>query len=199
MVLAGDGRVDAAMRAACDEAGVPIEVREDRHFYATPEQFAAWANGRRELRLEWFYRDLRKRHRVLMDGAKPATGQWNYDHDNRSGFGPQGPGFLPAVISVLLMLFGTGLFFRAVRLDGPGLGALHLRPFVSLPIALLLFSLLISRAGLPITIAVTIAWLTLTGGDRRWVESAFLAVGMIAFCVGVFAFALGQPVPLWIR
>lgn len=110
-----------------------------------------------------------------------------------------GPGFLPAVISVLLMLFGTGLFFRAVRMDGPGLGALHLRPFVSLPIALLLFSLLISRAGLPITIAVTIAWLTLTGGDRRWVESAILAVGMIAFCVGVFAFALGQPVPLWIR
>ena len=96
MVLAGDGRVDAAMRATCVEAGVPIEVREDRHFYATPEQFAVWANGRRELRLEWFYLDLRKRHRVLMDGAKPATGQWNYDHDNRNGFGAQGPGFLPA-------------------------------------------------------------------------------------------------------
>jgi deoxyribodipyrimidine photolyase-related protein len=96
MVLAGDGRVDAAIRAVCVEAGVPIEVREDRHFYATPEQFATWANGRRELRLEWFYRDLRKRHRVLMDGAKPATGQWNYDHDNRNGFGAQGPGFLPA-------------------------------------------------------------------------------------------------------
>ncbi len=96
MVLAGDWRVDQSLRAACAAAGVALVVRDDTHFFSTPPAFADWATGRKELRLEWFYRDLRKQHRVLMDGAKPAGGQWNFDHDNRSGFGTEGPGILPA-------------------------------------------------------------------------------------------------------
>ena len=35
--------------------------RQDLHFYATPEDFADWAKGRKELRLEFFYRWLRYR------------------------------------------------------------------------------------------------------------------------------------------
>jgi deoxyribodipyrimidine photolyase-related protein len=43
--------------------------------------------------MEYFYREQRKRFRVLMDGAQPLGGQWNYDADNREAFGPDGPGF----------------------------------------------------------------------------------------------------------
>jgi deoxyribodipyrimidine photolyase-related protein len=70
-------------------------VREDRHFLCSDAEFARHARGRKQLRMEYFYREMRKRHRVLMDGEQPAGGEWNYDAENRSGFGAQGPGFVP--------------------------------------------------------------------------------------------------------
>ncbi|MEV6396649.1 cryptochrome/photolyase family protein [Streptomyces sp. NPDC051907] len=56
-----------------------------RGFLAPMADFAAWADGRgdRRLRQEDFYRWMRQRHDLLMDGDAPAGGRWNYDHDNR--------------------------------------------------------------------------------------------------------------------
>ena len=64
---------------------IPLEVTqlEDDRFIATHAEFDAWAEGRKELRLEWFYRDMRRKTGLLMDGDKPAGGKWNFDHDNR--------------------------------------------------------------------------------------------------------------------
>ncbi|PRY63569.1 deoxyribodipyrimidine photolyase-related protein [Vreelandella songnenensis] len=56
---------------------------EDDRFYTTPETFASWAKGRKQLRLEYFYREQRKRTGLLMEGDEPAGGQWNFDHANR--------------------------------------------------------------------------------------------------------------------
>ena len=89
----GDWRVLQALQAVADEAGVPLDLREDRHFYTTPADFEAHARGRKGLRMEYFYRELRKRFGVLMDGAQPLGGTWNYDAENREAFGPAGPGF----------------------------------------------------------------------------------------------------------
>ncbi|MFN4361920.1 MAG: cryptochrome/photolyase family protein [Hylemonella sp.] len=91
----GDWRVLRALQAAAREAGLPLEIRDDRHFYTTVREFAAHAQGRKSLRMEYFYREQRRRHGVLMDGNEPAGGRWNYDSDNRQPFGPDGPGFLP--------------------------------------------------------------------------------------------------------
>lgn len=90
----GDWRVQQALLAACGDT--PVDFREDRHFYCPVRDFAAWAKGRKTLRLEFFYREMRRRHAVLMEGDEPAGGQWNFDADNREAFGPNGPGFLPA-------------------------------------------------------------------------------------------------------
>ena len=92
----GDWRVLQTLREVCAAAGVALELRADRHFLCSAAEFAAHARGRKQLRMEYFYREMRQRHRVLMDGDKPAGGQWNYDAENREGFGPQGPGFVPA-------------------------------------------------------------------------------------------------------
>ena len=75
----GDWRVLQALQAVAADAGVPLELREDRHFYTTPEDFAAHARGRKGLRMEYFYRERRQRFGVLMDGRKPLGGEWNYD------------------------------------------------------------------------------------------------------------------------
>ncbi len=95
MTAPGDWRVFQQLKAVVESTGLTLQVCEDRHFFTTVKEFAAHAEGRKSLRLEYFYRDLRKRHQVLMDGDQPAGGQWNFDADNRESFGPQGPGLVP--------------------------------------------------------------------------------------------------------
>ena len=95
-VRPGEWRLAESLPAVCREAGVDWSEREDTHFYASPQDFAGWAKGKKELRLEFFYRWLRKREDVLMEDGEPAGGRWNYDAENRGSFGKTGPGKLPA-------------------------------------------------------------------------------------------------------
>ena len=91
LVQPGDYRVLESLRAA-----VPaLETLEDPHFYCTLTDFKIHAAGRKQLRLEYFYREMRRRHNVLMDGGAPAGGAWNYDAANRESFPKSGPGAVP--------------------------------------------------------------------------------------------------------
>ncbi|HML82216.1 MAG: cryptochrome/photolyase family protein [Betaproteobacteria bacterium] len=96
MTQPGDWRVLQSIEAAAAAHGVPLELREDRHFFASPSDFAAHARGRKQLRMEFFYRAMRQRHDVLMEGNQPAGGQWNFDADNREAFPKSGPGHVPS-------------------------------------------------------------------------------------------------------
>lgn len=91
VVQPGDYRVLESLRAA-----VPgLVVLEDPHFYGTLADFQMHAAGRKQLRLEYFYREMRRRHNVLMEGSMPAGGAWNFDAGNRESFPKSGPGRLP--------------------------------------------------------------------------------------------------------
>ncbi len=96
MTAPGDWRVLQALKTVAAASGLALALRDDRHFYTTVRDFAAHANGRKTLRLEYFYRELRQRHGVLMTDGQPEGGQWNFDADNREAFGPGGPVNLPA-------------------------------------------------------------------------------------------------------
>ncbi|MEY2618978.1 MAG: hypothetical protein RL522_1980 [Pseudomonadota bacterium] len=96
MTAPGDWRVLQALRGVAAETGLPLDIRDDRHFFSTVREFAEHAKGRKQLRLEYWYRALRQKHSVLMDGDAPAGGQWNFDADNREAFGKEGPVNLPA-------------------------------------------------------------------------------------------------------
>lgn len=63
----------------------PLKVRllEDDRFVASHSDFDTWAEGRKALRMEYFYREMRRKTGLLMDGEEPAGGKWNFDHDNR--------------------------------------------------------------------------------------------------------------------
>jgi deoxyribodipyrimidine photolyase-related protein len=98
VVEPGEWRVQEALRAAATAAKVPLEIRTDRHFFSSREDFAAHAAGRKQLRLEYFYRPLRKKFDVLMDDGEPTGGAWNYDAENRGAFPKAGPGRLPAPV-----------------------------------------------------------------------------------------------------
>ena len=96
MTAPGDWRVWQSLKAVAEAADLALEVCEDRHFYTTVREFAAHAQGRKALRLEYFYRELRQRHGVLMNEGQPEGGRWNFDADNREAFGPNGPVNVPA-------------------------------------------------------------------------------------------------------
>ena len=92
----GEWRLKDQLQGVARAAGIAWVARPDQHFFSSPEDFAAHAQGRKQLRLEFFYRELRKRTGFLMDGDQPTGGEWNYDAENRESFGKQGPGFVPA-------------------------------------------------------------------------------------------------------
>jgi len=68
---------------ALEECPLPVHQFADDRFLASHARFEAWAKDRKELRMEWFYRDMRRETGLMMDGDDPAGGKWNYDHDNR--------------------------------------------------------------------------------------------------------------------
>jgi deoxyribodipyrimidine photolyase-related protein len=95
VVEPGEHRVAEELTGAASRASIPLQVRPDRHFLCSRDEFAEHADGRNQLRMEFFYRELRRRSGVLMSGGKPIGGRWNYDSENRGSFGKQGPGEVP--------------------------------------------------------------------------------------------------------
>ncbi|MBT9386453.1 cryptochrome/photolyase family protein [Pseudooceanicola sp. CBS1P-1] len=69
--------------AALEEAPLDVTLLPDDRFIASLAEFDAWAEGRKQLRMEYFYREMRRKSGLLMEGDQPAGGRWNYDSENR--------------------------------------------------------------------------------------------------------------------
>ena len=84
-----------------DRFGVPVDVLEDDRFIASHDRFMAWADGRKQLRMEYFYREMRRETGLLMTpSGDPEGGRWNFDAENRKPaapdlFMPRPPRFEP--------------------------------------------------------------------------------------------------------
>ena len=78
--------------------GAFLTWREDKHFLCGLPQFRKWAGKSTSLRMEFFYRTMRKQYKVLMAGDEPVGGQWNFDADNRKSFGKAGPQNVPKAV-----------------------------------------------------------------------------------------------------
>ena len=96
MTAPGDWRVLQSLRQIAIKHGLLLDLRDDRHFFSTVREFATHAADRKQIRLEFFYRELRLKTGILMNGKKPVGDQWNFDAENRGNFGKTGPGVLPA-------------------------------------------------------------------------------------------------------
>ncbi len=79
----GEWRVLAEVRSWEKELGVAVTVLPDSRFLNPLEDFERWADGRKQLRMEFFYREVRRQTGLLMEDDQPAGGQWNFDADNR--------------------------------------------------------------------------------------------------------------------
>lgn len=76
-------RVLQEVRDLRQDLTVPVEIRADDRFLCSRKEFTHWAEGKKQLRMEYFYREMRKRFHILMEDDQPVGGQWNYDKDNR--------------------------------------------------------------------------------------------------------------------
>ena len=107
----GDWRLIAAL------SDLPLRVTQlaDNRFFCSDADFATWARGRKTLRLEHFYRDMRRKTGLLMEGDVPAGGQWNFDPDNRKAarpdlFRPRPPRFAPDAITEAVLTLVAARF-----------------------------------------------------------------------------------------
>ena len=92
----GEWRLKQSIEALALELNIALELLQDQHFYCTHEEFKGWVANKKELRLEYFYRLMRKTHGILVDqDGGPEGGQWNFDRDNRKPFPKKGPGLIP--------------------------------------------------------------------------------------------------------
>jgi deoxyribodipyrimidine photolyase-related protein len=80
---AGEWRVSQEIASWQASFSLPVDVLADDRFVCSTRAFNAWAKGRTQLRMEYFYRDLRRRTGLLMDGDAPVGGRWNFDSENR--------------------------------------------------------------------------------------------------------------------
>ncbi|MCC2616574.1 cryptochrome/photolyase family protein [Aestuariibacter halophilus] len=80
----GEYRLLQAMQTWQSNLDIPVTIREDDRFLCPLSDFAAWARDRKQLRMEFFYREMRKRWNILMDQQQPVGGKWNYDSANRN-------------------------------------------------------------------------------------------------------------------
>ncbi len=79
----GEWRLAQGFDDLAHVAAVPVEVRSDDRYICSRAEFETWAGDRRELRMEFFYRTMRRKTGVLMDGDTPVGGRWNFDVENR--------------------------------------------------------------------------------------------------------------------
>ncbi len=72
------------LRAICKKHGGTLTIVLNELWLTDKKMFAAWAEGRKELRMEYFYREVRKQYGYLLDeNGEPQGGKWNFDKDNR--------------------------------------------------------------------------------------------------------------------
>jgi len=76
-------RLDQILKNFCEKLSIENSVVDSEHFYSSRNELGDFFEGKKTFLMESFYRNMRKKHSVLMENDKPLTGKWNYDEDNR--------------------------------------------------------------------------------------------------------------------
>ena len=107
-----------------------------------------------------------------------------------------GPGYFPVVLGGLLAAIGLVSVVRALLRDGEPVGQFALRGLLLVIGGMLLTGFLFRRAGLVVALPLLIFITSYASIKFRWGASLALAAGLSAFCILVFAWALGLPLPV---
>ena len=81
--LPDEYRVDQDLKQLGNSISIPCKSVDSEHFFTSRNELSEFFNGKKTFLMESFYRSMRKKHTILMEGDQPLTGKWNYDSDNR--------------------------------------------------------------------------------------------------------------------
>ena len=82
-LLPDEYRLDQQLKECCNDLGIPCQAVDTEHFLSDREFLTNFFKGKKTYLMESFYREMRRKYQILMEGNQPITGQWNYDQDNR--------------------------------------------------------------------------------------------------------------------
>ncbi|MCC6549958.1 MAG: cryptochrome/photolyase family protein [Ignavibacteriaceae bacterium] len=77
-------RLDKLLSSLSKPLGIPVTMLTSEHFFTTREELSEFFAGKKTYLMESFYRYMRRKHYVLMEGEEPVGGEWNFDKENRS-------------------------------------------------------------------------------------------------------------------
>ncbi len=77
-------RLDQQLQSFCKSINITYKVYTAEHFYTKREDLDIFFKGKKQYLMENFYRDMRKKHNILMVADQPEGGKWNYDKSNRN-------------------------------------------------------------------------------------------------------------------
>jgi Tripartite tricarboxylate transporter TctB family len=131
----------------------------------------------------------------LACGVFEATLALQYDVGSPAAMGP---GFMPVLLGIALILLGLIILVSGLSMAGPAIEPGHWRPIVCIIAALVLFALLINKAGLAVsTFLVVMLGGIAYRGKVPWLRLSAMALGMTIFAVVLFVYILGQPIAVW--
>jgi deoxyribodipyrimidine photolyase-related protein len=82
--LPDEYRIDEQLKTFCASLSISYTVYDTEHFLSTREDIAQLFAGKKQVLMETFYREMRLRYGIMMEGKKPVGGKWNYDSENRN-------------------------------------------------------------------------------------------------------------------
>jgi deoxyribodipyrimidine photolyase-related protein len=77
-------RLDFQLKTICETLSIPSKQVDSEHFYTDRNELSEFFKGKKQFLMERFYRNMRKKHHILMNGEQPEGGEWNYDKSNRN-------------------------------------------------------------------------------------------------------------------
>lgn len=97
--LPDEYRLNVILQQLCQKLSITTTVYDSEHFFSTRQELGDFFSGKKTFLMESFYRYMRKKHDVLMEGNQPLTGKWNYDEDNRKKLPAQHKPIAPLVFN----------------------------------------------------------------------------------------------------
>jgi deoxyribodipyrimidine photolyase-related protein len=78
-------RLDQLLLQRIADTGLPFQMDGTEHFYTSRTELADFFQGKKQFLMESFYRNMRRKHNVLLESSgQPVGGQWNFDKQNRN-------------------------------------------------------------------------------------------------------------------
>lgn len=107
-----------------------------------------------------------------------------------------GPGTVPTIYAVILLLLGAGILAIGLVKKGTPLDHPSFRGLACVAASLILFSLCIQSLGLILTSMASFLTAALGSAETRWKETIIASVVLTAFCCLLFVYGLGLPFQL---